>query len=251
MNKKGQLSESTPCVSCGYELVGLAPEGVCPECGVDILRSLNPERLASQPRAVLWRIQIGAMLLAGVLALGPFLCFAGFLVGEITPAWLWWVIGGCWAVVFAAGLWSISVRWKTLGARADVDDGMWRVALRVFVLFIPFLAVLAFLIAIGVSVLSVVFFVMLFFMILLVIFIVLFFHVQFLARRIPSKGIQSLMTAAQCMSGVGMLLVVCGVIIPPIALVGVLLAMPGLLLGAVGLGELALVAASLRRMREY
>lgn len=54
------ISEDRPCLSCGFNLVGLSVSGVCPECGQPVLRSLqgnllrysNPEYLAGLHRGV-------------------------------------------------------------------------------------------------------------------------------------------------------------------------------------------------------
>ncbi len=190
------------------------------------------------------------MLLAGAIGLGPFLCLSWLMGGGLAQRWFWWTISACWVGVFAVGVWLIAVRWSAFGARAGTDDGMWSTALRIFVLFIPTSSVAAFLVAILVPVFSAMFLLMMFGVVLFVILVVIFTHVEFLASRIPSKNIQSLVTIARFMSGVGALLVVCGVIFPPIAVLGLLLAVPGLVVGAVAMGELAVTVAGLRRMRE-
>jgi len=48
-----RLTHALPCVSCGYDLRGLAIEGSCPECGTPIERSLRGDLLRfSDPRWV-------------------------------------------------------------------------------------------------------------------------------------------------------------------------------------------------------
>jgi predicted RNA-binding Zn-ribbon protein involved in translation (DUF1610 family) len=48
------------CISCGYDLSGLNPEGVCPECGAAIERSRRGDRLRHMDPARLRRLVSGA-----------------------------------------------------------------------------------------------------------------------------------------------------------------------------------------------
>lgn len=83
--------DSRPCLACGYDLKGLSTEGVCPECGAAVARSLKgnllefaaPEYLRTLYRGtVLIIFGAFAPLLAGGLTIGAtFLAQSGYLSG--------------------------------------------------------------------------------------------------------------------------------------------------------------------------
>lgn len=68
-----RITDPHTCIDCGYNLRGLDPAGVCPECGADIHRSLqqrllrheNPQWLGRVARGIrLWRLgALGIILL--------------------------------------------------------------------------------------------------------------------------------------------------------------------------------------------
>jgi len=83
------------CVGCGYNLRGLEPGGKCPECGLDISRSLHGDRLVYSGSAYLAALCRGiriifAALIAEValIALSAAVGFAVFGVGAslVSPA---------------------------------------------------------------------------------------------------------------------------------------------------------------------
>ena len=45
LDGNGRVAVSVPCVSCGYDLRGLSPDGECPECGASIQTSIDSQRL--------------------------------------------------------------------------------------------------------------------------------------------------------------------------------------------------------------
>jgi hypothetical protein len=92
------------CYRCGYDLIGTAPEGVCPECGTSVHETVAWMRITLGGK---WLVQLrgGALLLlAGplVLALGFVIALlsqsaAGLGIAALAAAgcWLlgWWFIG--------------------------------------------------------------------------------------------------------------------------------------------------------------
>ncbi len=76
----GRLAADVACLTCGYNLRGLAPGGACPECGLAVGLSLRTDRLDAAP--VVWRATLarGATWLRwGVLA-APLLVYPGLVV---------------------------------------------------------------------------------------------------------------------------------------------------------------------------
>lgn len=64
-----QFVGAIPCKQCGYALEGLPPEGVCPECGLPIERSLTDDQLRHSSPAYLALLHRGVFLiLTGIIA---------------------------------------------------------------------------------------------------------------------------------------------------------------------------------------
>lgn len=58
--------EDLPCIHCGYNLRGLAPDGRCPECGTSIARSIHGDLLSAADPAWLTRVSQGLTLVYAV-----------------------------------------------------------------------------------------------------------------------------------------------------------------------------------------
>jgi len=56
------------CLRCGYDLYGLTPSGVCPECGLSIAESLERRRLGLSSPSYLSTLRSGALLTMAALA---------------------------------------------------------------------------------------------------------------------------------------------------------------------------------------
>jgi hypothetical protein len=71
------VTADAPCVRCGYNLRGLPHDGNCPECGIVVCGSLDPNTLRFADRAWLRRLSTGlSLLIAG------FVC-SSFLAGGV------------------------------------------------------------------------------------------------------------------------------------------------------------------------
>jgi len=105
------------CLRCGYALRGLAPDGMCPECGTPIERSLRGNFLVySDPAYVRWlhagSVLIEAALAARVLLIGALLAAqvaAGATGWSSAPLEGAWKLGNLGASAAAlAGWWALS-----------------------------------------------------------------------------------------------------------------------------------------------
>jgi len=66
----GVVTDPRPCLQCGYSLQGLRADGVCPECGAAVARSLQGNLLEYSSPAFVTRLSRGAMcVLVGLIML--------------------------------------------------------------------------------------------------------------------------------------------------------------------------------------
>ncbi len=97
------------CGTCGYELLGLPVEGVCPECGSSVVMSLRPHLLRWASSEYLRTLRRGATLLevgAVFRVASVFLVwFSGFWVGGQAKAILGMMCTLAASVAFAVGWW--------------------------------------------------------------------------------------------------------------------------------------------------
>jgi hypothetical protein len=78
------LTDDTSCIRCGYNLRGLSPDGLCPECATPIGRSLRGDLLRFADPDWLARLRFGASLKLWNIVVSFLLGFAGsILVGTI------------------------------------------------------------------------------------------------------------------------------------------------------------------------
>ncbi len=119
-----------PCRQCGYDIKGLSPESVCPECGFPIERSLasdelknsSPEYIASLHKGVviiLSAIIVMILVVLGSLAAAVAISFSG--TGP-SPLWLDYVTQGVGVIIGLAmiyGWWLFSAPDPAYTGRAD------------------------------------------------------------------------------------------------------------------------------------
>jgi hypothetical protein len=98
------LKEDTPCRRCGYNLRGLLPTGLCPECGTAIAHSIIGNLLKQADPDWLERLRLGASLKLWNIALGILVgVAAGVIVVAGLPQPLLTIIGIAGG---ALGLWA-------------------------------------------------------------------------------------------------------------------------------------------------
>jgi hypothetical protein len=70
LNQHGELRSEIACIRCGYLLIGLAPDAVCPECAYAIRDSIAAHKASSWPKDWLVRISNGLSLIVGAVVAG-------------------------------------------------------------------------------------------------------------------------------------------------------------------------------------
>lgn len=128
-----------PCVGCGYELIGLAEAGVCPECGVAIGRSISGDHLlasAAEHRRLLLRgaraAHAGAIVGWGALAISA----AAYALSASLPVAGWFaLLPMCAAMALTGWGWADLTREDPEGlGRAEAGGGGPALALRLWAL---------------------------------------------------------------------------------------------------------------------
>jgi hypothetical protein len=85
IDEHGRLSAEVTCRQCGYNLNGLSPTGMCPECGLEIAKSLQTDRLAFADPQWVDTLAKGAKLLAWWLVLSIVLSMVvGGVLGAVS-----------------------------------------------------------------------------------------------------------------------------------------------------------------------
>lgn len=76
------------CIGCGCDLSGIPAEGVCPECALPVLRTLQGDRLQFSPPEYLAMLQRGATIVAAGVLAWLILHAAIFGMALLTGTWL-------------------------------------------------------------------------------------------------------------------------------------------------------------------
>jgi hypothetical protein len=86
LDEAGRLAEERTCLRCGYNLRGLEPGGVCPECALPVRHSLNSDSLRFADRSWLRTVRRGLWLVTasfgGIVVTSYFTVF-GALFGVL------------------------------------------------------------------------------------------------------------------------------------------------------------------------
>ena len=80
------IERTTNCFICSYDLIGLSPEGVCPECGSPISRSLAGNQLINASPDYLVKLHRGVFLVQAAIIVQLLIGFASFGVVLATGA---------------------------------------------------------------------------------------------------------------------------------------------------------------------
>ncbi len=80
------VADERPCLTCGYSIVGMGTDGVCPECGTPIIRSIRGNLLRYASRDHLRTLVRGAALVEAAMILS---IVASFLTTGATLAYRW------------------------------------------------------------------------------------------------------------------------------------------------------------------
>ncbi len=83
-DENGCISKELSCRGCGYNLQGLRPEGLCPECGTSIVRSIYGDKLRYSDPAWISRLARGTLW----IIIGLFTSTIGAFLIEISKAGL-------------------------------------------------------------------------------------------------------------------------------------------------------------------
>lgn len=73
--------EGVSCKQCGYDLSGLSEEGVCPECGYSIERSLTEDLLENSSPGYLASLHLGVFLILTAIILKLLIFISAFAFG--------------------------------------------------------------------------------------------------------------------------------------------------------------------------
>ena len=122
LDESGRLVEDIACLRCGYNLRGLDPNGVCPECGTAIGQSTHGDLLRFCDPAWVLTLHSGMSWIIGGIA---FSILSAFVVGAVAAS------GGAGqaatiAITFLGQLITIVAYWKLTApdpSRSGMDEG--------------------------------------------------------------------------------------------------------------------------------
>ncbi|MBN1512007.1 MAG: hypothetical protein JXB13_08330 [Phycisphaerae bacterium] len=108
---ESEISRDTPCVTCGYNLRGLPPDGRCPECDTPIDWSLGRYRLCLADTNWLDSLGRGVhFIIWGIVA--AIIAVPATITCALVDVWILWIVpvgtGIVWAVLTTRGTWLLT-----------------------------------------------------------------------------------------------------------------------------------------------
>lgn len=80
LDEQGFIAAHAPCVKCNYELLGLKPDGACPECGTSVALSISVPLLRCISLPSLIRLRTGLrLILSGYICLVVAMAVGGLI----------------------------------------------------------------------------------------------------------------------------------------------------------------------------
>ncbi|MEC9373352.1 MAG: hypothetical protein VYC34_05880 [Planctomycetota bacterium] len=136
------LNRDVPCISCGYNLRGMAPASTCPECNAPVEDSLRGDIQRLGVHAIR-RIRLGLALAAAALVLATLA--AGAIAWELsfpfaTPTEAWAITIVLASLVFTAGPWCLALWFIATPGERNPDEPRTRCLTRKTVRVISWLA---------------------------------------------------------------------------------------------------------------
>lgn len=109
LDPAGRIADDVSCRKCGYNLRGLLPDGICPECSGQVVRSLQGNRLSLCNPIWVRTLATGAGFVAlGVTILSLDVTRSTLGFGNRLPTWLGKTLFGGWMLSASIGFWRVT-----------------------------------------------------------------------------------------------------------------------------------------------
>ena len=111
LDEQSRLVREITCLRCGYNLRGAEVEGACPECGLEVERSLRGDRLMFADPTWLENVCFGWVALGWVLSVGTGVVFAvSFVPLAMKQLWVMLTTVGVWVAAIGFCGWFATQR---------------------------------------------------------------------------------------------------------------------------------------------
>jgi hypothetical protein len=145
LDAAGRIDEDLPCRKCGYNLRGLLPNGICPECSSQVTRSLQDDRLSlCNPIWVRTLASGTAFVALGVTIFALDFISSALGFGKKIPSLARFALVGGWMIATTIGFWRVTTPepWKPVDPKFLSDRKLARyVAPAIFVTLLSWLFV--------------------------------------------------------------------------------------------------------------